>query len=212
VKPFSVTRFGLEFGLLENLQKILIASSRFGWRALGVASRSHSMNISVREMKLEEVESVIDYFHNATSEHLELLGVDPTRLPAKAQWQQLYEYDYAQPRERRKSLLVLWQLAGRNLGFSSVDKIKYGEEAYMHLHVFDAQNRKAGYGAMCVRQSVAIYFRALALKRLLCEPNAFNAGPNRTLQKAGFRYVKTYMTVPGPLNFHQAVTQWVIER
>lgn len=169
------------------------------------------MNISVREMQLEEVGAVIDYFHNATPEHLEILGVDPTRLPAKAQWKQLYEYDYSQPRERRKSLLVLWQLDGRNLGFSSVDKIKFGEEAYMHLHVFDSQSRQAGYGTACVRQSVEIYFRLLSLKRLLCEPNAFNAAPNRTLQKAGFRYIKTHMTVPGPLNFHQAVTQWAIE-
>ena len=170
------------------------------------------MNVSVREMQLEEVGAVIDYFHNATPEHLELLGVDPTRLPTKAQWKQLYERDYSQPREQRKSLLVLWQLDGKSLGFSSADKIKYGEEAYMHLHVFDSQSRRSGHGATCVRQSVDIYFRLLALKRLLCEPNAFNAAPNRTLQKAGFRYVKTHMTVPGPLNFRQAVTQWVVER
>jgi hypothetical protein len=36
--------------------------------------------------------------------------------------------------------------------------------------------------------------------------------PNRTLQRAGFRYEKTRMTVPGWLNYHQAVTRWVLER
>ena len=41
---------------------------------------------------------------------------------------------------------------------------------------------------------------------------AFIVAPNRTLQKAGFKYLKTHMTVPGPFNFHQAVTRWVIER
>ena len=65
---------------------------------------------------------------------------------------------------------------------------------------------------MWARQSVDLYFEMLQLKRLFCEPNAFNVAPNRTLQKAGFSYVKTHMTVPGPLNFHQAVTRWVIER
>ena len=169
------------------------------------------MNVSVREMQLDEVGAVIDYFHHATAEHLELLGVDPTRLPGKAQWKQFYEDDYGRPREKRKSLLLLWQRDGQALGFSSADKIRYGEEAYMHLHVFDTQHRHAGYGAECVRQSVALYFRLLALRRLFCEPNAFNVAPNRTLQKAGFRYVKTHMTVPGPLNFHQAVTQWVLD-
>ena len=62
-----------------------------------------------------------------------------------------------------------------------------------------------------MRRSVAIYFEALRLKRLFCEPNAFNVAPNRAPQK-GFKYVKTHMTVPGPLNDHQAVTRWVFER
>lgn len=57
-----------------------------------------------------------------------------------------------------------------------------------------------------------IYFERFKLKRLFCEPNAFNVAPNRAMQKAGFKYVKTHMTVPGPLNFHQAVTRWVMER
>jgi hypothetical protein len=48
--------------------------------------------------------------------------------------------------------------------------------------------------------------------KIFCEPNAFNVAPNRTLQKAGFKYLKTHKIVPGPLNFHQAVTRWMIER
>jgi hypothetical protein len=32
------------------------------------------------------------------------------------------------------------------------------------------------------------------------------------LQAAGFKYVKTHETVPGPLNFHQPVTRWMLER
>ena len=82
----------------------------------------------------------------------------------------------------------------------------------MHLHVVDPGFRQAGHGSACVRRSVDIYFEALKLQRLYSEPNAFNTAPNRALQKAGFRYVKTHMTVPGPLNYHQAVTRWVVER
>jgi RimJ/RimL family protein N-acetyltransferase len=82
----------------------------------------------------------------------------------------------------------------------------------MHLHVSEPERRKQGIGTECVKQSVDIYFDRLKLKSLFCEPNAFNAGPNRTLQKVGFKYLKTHMTVPGPLNYHQAVTRWVIER
>ena len=38
------------------------------------------MALVVREMELAEVDLIIDYFHSATSEHLEILGVDPSTL------------------------------------------------------------------------------------------------------------------------------------
>jgi RimJ/RimL family protein N-acetyltransferase len=81
----------------------------------------------------------------------------------------------------------------------------------MHLHVVDPQHRRAGIGLRCVRDTVRLYFDFLQLERLFCEPNVFNVAPNRTLQRAGFPYVKTHMTVPGRLNYHQAVTRWVID-
>ena len=170
------------------------------------------MNLNLRPMQLEELGVVIGYFHGASAEHLETLGVDPTRLPEPGKWRQLYQHEYEQPIERRRSFILLWELEGQALGFSTVDKVRFGNEAYMHLHVANPDLRQAGHGSACVRRSVDIFFEVLKLQRLYCEPNAFNVAPNRTLQKAGFRYVKTHMTVPGPLNFHQAVTQWVVER
>lgn len=105
-----------------------------------------------------------------------------------------------------------WLCDDRFFGFSTADKIRVGQQANMHLHITDASLRKQGIGVACVRQTVELYFQALKLKQLFCEPNAFNVAPNRTLQKAGFKYVKTHMTVPGPLNFHQAVNRWMIDR
>lgn len=155
---------------------------------------------------------IIEYFHTATPEHLEMLGVDPSRLPQASQWQRLYEQMFDQPIEQRNSILVSWLCDDRLLGFSTADKIRIGQQANMHLHIIDASRRKQGAGAECVRQTVELYFQLLKLKQLFCEPNAFNVAPNRTLQKAGFKYVKTHMTVPGFLNFHQAVNRWVIDR
>jgi hypothetical protein len=45
-----------------------------------------------------------------------------------------------------------------------------GEEAFMHLHVVDAQRRRSGLGNVFVRQTAALYFEVLELKRLFCEP------------------------------------------
>jgi len=163
-------------------------------------------------MTLQETALIIEYFHEATPEHLEMLGVDPTRLPPVLQWQRLYQQMFDQPVEQRGSLLVSWFCDDRFLGFSTADKIRVGQQANMHLHITDASQRKQGIGVACVRQTVELYFQRLELKQLYCEPNAFNTAPNRALQKAGFKYVKTHMTVPGPLNFHQAVNRWMIDR
>lgn len=44
--------------------------------------------------------------------------------------------------------------------------------------------------------------KSILPQRLICEPKACNVAPNRTLQRAGFTYVETHMTVPRPLNYH----------
>jgi RimJ/RimL family protein N-acetyltransferase len=170
------------------------------------------MALSVREMSADETGIIIDYFLNATPEFLETLGVDPTRFPPTGAWRERARREAELAVEQRSWLPVIWLSDDRPVGFSTSDKIRYGEQANMHLHVTDPGRRNSGIGAACVRLTVDLYFERLKLKRLFCEPNAFNVAPNRTLQNAGFKYLKTHMTVPGPLNFHQAVNRWVIER
>jgi RimJ/RimL family protein N-acetyltransferase len=170
------------------------------------------MTLMVREMMASEIDVVIEYFLGATAEYLEILGVDPSRLPAADGWRERFRREDGKSTEQRSWMVLIWLMDDRPVGFSSSDKIRYGEQANMHLHVTEPERRHQGIGVECVRRSVDLYFERLKLKRLFCEPNAFNVAPNRTLQKAGFRYLKTHMTVPGPLNYHQAVTRWVIER
>jgi RimJ/RimL family protein N-acetyltransferase len=165
-----------------------------------------------RPMQLAETELIIDYFHSASPEFLNTLGVDPSRLLERAQWKARFEYRFALPIEERNFFAILWEIDGHPAGWSSADKVIFGEEAYMHLHILDPERRRAGNGTFFVRESAKIYFETLRISRLFCEPHALNVAPNRTLQAAGFKYVKTHETVPGPFNFHQPVTRWVLQR
>src|SRR5215475_15301549 len=111
------------------------------------------MSTHVRPMTLEETDTIIEYFHTATPEHLEMLGVDPTRLPPASQWLRLYEQMFDQPVEQRGSFLVSWFQDDQFVGFSTADKIRIGQHANMHLHIADPALRKQGIGTACVRQS-----------------------------------------------------------
>ncbi len=167
---------------------------------------------AVRPMQFADTHLIIDYFHSASPEFLNTLGVDPSRLPERKQWQAIFERVFARPIEERNFFAILWEIEEQPAGWSSADKIIFGEEAYMHLHILRSDKRRAGNGTFFVKESAKIYFDTLRISRLYCEPYAFNVAPNRTLQAAGFKYIKTHETVPGPLNFHQPVTRWLLER
>ena len=168
--------------------------------------------LTVREMTVSETDIIVDYFLNATPEYMETLGLDPTRFPPAEFFRKRLRSEAELPIEQCDAVMVIWLLDGEPVGFSTADEIAYGARAHMHIHIIDPERRNSGIGMECVPLSVALYFERLKLKRLFCEPHAFNIAPNRTLQKAGFKYLKTHMTAPGPYNFHQAVNCWVIER
>ncbi len=167
---------------------------------------------AVRPMRLDEVDVRIDYFHDASDEYLVKLGVDRSLLPSREAWRAYYEEDFARPLAERDTYNLAWELDGRIVGFSSVDHIEFGEQAFMHLHIVEEPRRRSGLGTEFVRLSVDEYLRTLELRRLFCQPNAFNVAPNRTLQRVGFRYVFTEEMQPSFINFPQPITRWVLER
>jgi hypothetical protein len=87
------------------------------------------MTLAVREMMGSEFDVIIDYYMRATPEYLEILGVDPSRLPPPRSWRERFERESALPIEQRGWIAVTWLLDDRPVGFSTSDKIIYGEQA-----------------------------------------------------------------------------------
>jgi RimJ/RimL family protein N-acetyltransferase len=168
-------------------------------------------SLSVRPMELADFAVRVAYFHDSTDEHLARLGIDRSRLPDPAEWQDSFARNLALPIDQRSEHGVVWELAGEWVGFSTADQIQFGAEAHMHLHIVDPARRAAGLGTQFVRLTAAYYCTTLRLARLYCEPNAFNVAPNRTLQNAGFRYVRSRQCRPAPVNGYQTTTIWLFE-
>jgi RimJ/RimL family protein N-acetyltransferase len=168
-------------------------------------------SLSVRPMELPDFAVRVAYFHDAPDEHLARLGVDRARLPDPAEWQARFAANLALPLDQRSEYGVVWELDHELVGFSTADQIQFGAEAHMHLHIVDPGRRAAGLGTRFVRLTTAHYCDALGLARLYCEPNAFNVAPNRTLQSAGFRYVRSRQCRPAPINTYQTTTIWLYE-
>jgi len=119
--------------------------------------------------------------------------------------------DYARPLSEHENYALLWELDHHPVGFSSLDRIVFGAHAFMHLHIVDEPHRRRCLGTEFVKKSADIYFQVFDLERLYSEPNALNVAPNRTLQRAGYTYLFSHETSPGPINFRQVTTRWVLE-
>lgn len=164
--------------------------------------------IAVREMNPDDAESIVRYFHGGTPEFHKMLGVDRAKLPAAEEWVKLIHKELSLPLEEKQFFYVIWLFDGKPIGHSNINKIVFGQEAYMHLHLWQGDKRHQGIGSSLVRLSLPYYFSTFKLDELFCEPHALNPAPNKTLERTGFELVKEYECVPGWINFHQPVKRW----
>jgi RimJ/RimL family protein N-acetyltransferase len=164
----------------------------------------------VRESTIVDFESVVDYFLNADEDFLNRMGVDVFKLPKRDEWLKLLVGEYSRPIQEKNFYYLIWLLNDIPVGHSNINKIVFGEEAYMHLHMWSLDSRMKGLGAEFVKLCTPHYFNKFRLRRLYCEPNAMNPAPNRTLEKLRFEFIKQYATTPGWINYYQNVNLWCL--
>lgn len=166
------------------------------------------MSLKVRKMTISEIPLMVDYFLDSSSEFLKGMGADKKKLPSREKWINKLEKDFLKKKEDREFYYLIWLFNGEPVGHSNINKIDYGNTATMHLHLWQIGERKRGLGSEFLKMSIPIYFREFELNRLLCEPKAENEAPNKVLIKLGFRFVKSYETIPGWINFKQRVNRY----
>lgn len=171
-----------------------------------------NLRFHVRQMRLDEVRLMIRYFLDADHEFLNGMGVDPGKLPSESVWLELLEEDFARPIRKKQFDYLVWEIDGTPVGHCNINQISFGQLAYMHLHIWNAHNRRCGCASQLLKPSIIQFFERFELHELYCEPYALNPPPNKTLPKNGFRLVKTYDTTPGWITFHQPVNLWVLDR
>ncbi|MCF8298547.1 MAG: GNAT family N-acetyltransferase [Saprospiraceae bacterium] len=168
--------------------------------------------MEVRELKISEIELVVDYFLNSTPEYMAGMGVDYNKLPKREEWIQLIEADFNREIKERELYYLLWLIDGKAVGHSNINKIQYGESAFMHLHLWKPEIRRKGIGSELIKASIPYYFNTFELKELHCYAYHLNPAPHKTLEKVGFEFVKESECVPGWINYYQKVFFWKMSK
>src|SRR5438874_13322454 len=160
----------------------------------------------------EEYELMLDYFYKADYPIVRGMGFDRVKLPERDKWRDALLADHEKPDGERDRFYLLWIFRGTRVGHSSINKIVPGDEAFIHLHLWNSQLRRAGLGTEFVRRSASFYFERFNLQKLVCEPRAENPAPNRVLEKLGFAFVRRHRTTPGVIAYEQDVNRYELRR
>ena len=168
--------------------------------------------ITVRGLGMEDIPLIVDYWHNADEAFLRGMGADIHKLPGRNEFAQMLENQLSLPDSKKSSLAMIMEVDGNPEGHCNVNKICFGKEAFMHLHIWKPGKRMKGMGRFMVKASIPHFFERLQLETLWCEPMAGNPAPNKTLKKLGFEFIKRYKTIPGAINFEQEVNQYRLDR
>jgi RimJ/RimL family protein N-acetyltransferase len=168
---------------------------------------SDKMKLSVRKMMENDIKQIVEYFTKATPEFLLGMGVDPNKLPSKEKWIGILQRDLWKDNNEQENYYMIWLMSENSIGHSKINKIKYGNEAYMHLHIWRKELRQRGIGLQLLTETIPHYFRNFKLQKLYCEPYSFNPAANKTLVKVGFEFIKKYKTTPGWITFPRTVTK-----
>jgi [ribosomal protein S5]-alanine N-acetyltransferase len=160
----------------------------------------------------EEYELMLNYFYEADDRFLHGMGVDRSKLPERDKWFNALLLDHERPDDERDRFYLVWLFRGSPVGHSSISNIIQGEEASIHLHLWNSQMRGANLGTEFVRRSMTFFFERFKLQKLICEPWAENPAPNRVLEKLGFTFVRRYKTIPVVIAYEQEVNRYELTR
>ena len=166
--------------------------------------------LAIRPIKTTDIKHIINYWVKSPDDFLIGMGVDLSKLPSAENLENMLRAQIKTSVQKKQSYALIWLINDQAVGHCNVNQIQFGQSAFMHLHLWQANNRRMGIGHQLVKLSLAHFFDILELKDIFCEPYALNPAPNKTLEKVGFTFIKQYTTVPGSLNFEQLVNRWHI--
>src|SRR5258705_3691585 len=114
--------------------------------------------LSVRELQKEDIDPITDYWLDSDPPFLEAMGVDMNKMPGRDEWREMLSEQLSQSYNEKKSYCIIWQVNSKPIGHSNINKIIFGEQAYMHLHIWYHGARKKGHGSTLIKMTLPWFF------------------------------------------------------
>ena len=165
--------------------------------AVGVAA--------LRDLRVDDIEHVVAYWHRNGEEHLDALGIDRALLGGEEDTRQRYLKALRTGHPDQRNLAFAITVDGAFAGYTLLNR--YAPEVnYSHWHITERSLRAAGLSSALYPYRVKMYFDLTPMARLIHQTRTRNVGVNRMLDKwvpvAETRYIEHPDGVAAPGEFH----------
>jgi len=141
--------------------------------------------LSIREIVAEDASFVNQYWADNTDDDLVRMG-EAARPDAQGSIDFINQFCSERlPPDRAEEGLLIWELDGKPIGYCSLKEIRCGNDAQIHLHMWERNLRGKGVGAGLFCLSALKFIKEFKLRTLYCQPKHDNPMPNRMLKKIG---------------------------
>src|SRR5688572_4284888 len=120
--------------------------------------------LSTREIQPGDVPLIVNYWQHADPAFLLGMGVDLNKMPPADQLHTMISEQLSQSYNQKKAYAIIWLIDDQPAGHCNVNKIIFGDEAYMHLHLWNSDTRQKGSGVELVKMTIPYFFKNLELK------------------------------------------------
>ena len=134
--------------------------------------------IQVRKFCEDDIPTVVNYWNRTTDYQLQIMGINPARLPnSGALSSSLESVAIESSKGRASRYLTVTSEDEEKLGVCILNGIS-GSIAYFHLHIFDQKQRNIGIGRKAIELSMPIFCTSFSLQTVLSEVPVQNVPAN----------------------------------
>ncbi|MDQ3935488.1 MAG: GNAT family N-acetyltransferase [Actinomycetota bacterium] len=140
--------------------------------------------VVLRDLREEDIEAFVAYWHESPPEHLDFLGVDREKLGTPDDTRERFRRSIRDSDPSQERVVFVVALDGRPVAYINLHLLG-PEENYIHGHVVDAELRNRGIASLMSLRVLEVVFREFPIETLTLQTRATNARVNHVLEKLG---------------------------
>lgn len=169
----------------------------------------HGMPVVVRDIEPQDIDAIVEYWHNGTEEYWRSIGVDVNKIVTPDKTRNTFFSSLPEQRGELDRITLIAESNSDVVAYTNVnlESITVG---FAHVHVIKPILRSKGVAALLFGKTIQIFFEHYGLETIYFQTSTGNKRINAMLRKRGLAPIKELevsnpdgMALPGHFYLYQ---------